>query len=542
MTIREPILRTERDIADAKLFGWRLALLVTALAVGNVIALSNVPGYTALVPYAAGSLQGVNPSFGTWGTTHHMMGIVLGLPIARWLAARFGDYRVYALTFICYAFFSLLCAQSETIWFFTPARFLLGLAGGVILPLGQGIALNEFPENRRTLCVALWAALSMAPFTLGVFMGGFWAEYFNWRMLFYSNIILGLPIAGFVAALLHGRSVKRRIARFDAIGFALLFVIIVGVQIMLNQGNDFDWFGSPFLMLTLLVVTVATPLFVFWEFGERTPVLDLRLFARRNYAVAVACSVAGFLIIQGTLSVFIGQLQTLIGNSSSLAGAIYLFMAILAVPIVSIVHEIVRDVDLRLVACINFIGFAVVLSWLGRYDKLASFDEIALPMIFFGFFLGTFFAPLAAMGVQDFSGARAIRAAEELTMLRTAAGAFGIASQAVVQFRRAPFHQLGLADQLGGRRYPSLDLLQTLTDKLTALGMSDPVAKSLIARLMRQQSLLLGLDDAFYFGAFVFAILAAVVWFARGPGHRAAPPPAKTIDALAIEELTDQPY
>jgi DHA2 family multidrug resistance protein len=534
--------RAEREIADAQLLGWRLALLIVALAVGNVIALSNVPGYTALVPYAAGSLQGVNPSFGTWGTTHHMMGIVLGLPIARWLSARYGDYRVYAISFICYAFFSFLCAQSETIWFFTPMRFLLGLSGGVILPLGQGLALNEFPEQRRKLCVALWAALSMAPFTLGVFMGGFWAEYFSWRMLFYSNIILGLPIAGFVAALLHGRSVNRRIVRFDAIGFVLLLVIIVGIQTILNQGNDFDWFGSPFLMLILLAVTIATPIFIFWELGERNPVLDLRLFARRNYAIAVACSIAGFLVIQGTLSVFIGQLQTLIGYTSSLAGAIYLFMAILAVPIVLFAHEIFRDVDLRLVACINFIGFAVVLTWLGRYDKLASFDEIAMPMIFFGFFLGTFFAPLATMGVQDFFGARAIRAAEELTMLRTAAGAFGITSQAVVQFRRAPFHQLGLADQLGGRRYPSLDLLQTLTDRLTALGMSDPMAKSLIARLMRQQSLLLGLDDAFYFGAFVFAILAAVIWLARGPGPKVETPPPETIETLAIEELTDQPY
>lgn len=542
MTDRDATPRADRDMADAQLIGWRLALLITALAVGNVIALSNVPGYTALVPYAAGSLQGVNPSFGTWGTTHHMMGIVLGLPIARALSARFGDYRVYAIAFVCYAFLSLLCAQSETVWFFTPTRFLLGLTGGVILPLGQSLALNEFPESRRTLCVALWAALGMAPFTLGVFMGGFWAEYFNWRMLFYSNIILGLPIAGFVAALLHGRSVTRRIVRFDAIGFVLLLVVIVGIQTMLNQGNDFDWFSSPFLMLALLAVTIVTPVFIFWEFGERTPVLDLRLFARRNYAVGVGCSIVGFLVIQGTLSVFIGQLQTLIGYSGSLAGAIYLFMAFLAVPIALIVHEIVRDVDLRLVACINFIGFAVVLTWLGRYDKLASFDEIGLPMIFFGFFLGTFFAPLAAMGVQEFSGARAIRAAEELTMLRTAAGAFGITSQAVVQFRRAPFHQLGLADQLGGRRYPSLDLMQTLTDRLTALGMSDPVAKSFIARLMRQQSLLLGLDDAFYFGAFVFVILAGVVWLARGPGAKAGAPAAETVEALAIEELTDQPY
>jgi DHA2 family multidrug resistance protein len=522
--------------ADERLTGWRFLLFSVALAVGNVIALSNVPGYTVLVPYAAGSLQGVNPSFGTWATTDHMMGIVLGLPLARWFSGRFGDHRTYAAAFVAYALFSFACATSETIWFFVPMRFLLGLAGGIILPLGQALMLNEISEDRRVYGVAWWGVLSMAPFTLGVFMGGFWAEYVSWRMLFYSNIILGLPIAALVAALFYGRPNKRKILRFDTVGFILITVVLVGVQTILNQGNDFDWFGSPILAAVLVAVIVALPAFVVWELGERNPVLDIRLFRHRNYAVGVFCSIAGFLVIQGTLSVFVGQLQTLLGYTSSLAGVVYLTMAVFAAPFVSVVHLVVRHVDLRYFAMINFIGFAVTLTWLGEYDKVASFDQITTPMLFFGFFLATFFAPPAAIAVQGLAGKKLIRAAEELAMLRTAFGAYGITSQAVVQFRRAPVHQLGMADHLGGREYPSLDALGALTRKLQDLGLSEAVSNAQIARLMRQQALLLGLDDSFYFGALVFVFLSGIIWLARAPSRPERKPALADFEAEELME------
>lgn len=524
--------------ADERLTGWRFLLLNTALAVGNVIALSNVPGYTVLVPYAAGSLQGVNNSFGTWATTDHMMGIVLGLPIARWLAPRYGDWRVYSASFVVYAIFSLACAMSETIWFFVPMRFLLGLAGGVLLPLGQALMLNELPEKQRVYGVAWWGVLSMAPFTIGVFMGGFWAEYVSWRMLFYSNILLGLPIAGVAAALLYGRSYTRRITRFDTIGFILLTIVLVGVQTILNQGNDFDWFGSGFLTAVLIAVTVTIPAFIVWEAGERWPAIDVRLFRHRNYTVGVVCSVAGFLVIQGTLSVFIGQLQTLLGYTSSLAGAVYLIMLILAAPLVSVMHLLIRYIDLRYVASLNFIGFAVTLTWLGQFDKVASFDQIGMPMLFFGFFLATFFAPPAAIAVQGLPGPKLIRAAEELAMLRTAFGAYGITSQAVIQFRRAPFHQMGLADQLGGRFYPSQDLFGQLSRKLQDLGFTEAGSRVQISRFVKQEALLLGLDDAFYFGAIVFVFLAAFVWLAR-PAAAVNKPAAPSLAEAKAEELME---
>ncbi|WP_245257227.1 hypothetical protein [Methylocystis rosea] len=115
----------------ARIRGWRFLLLNGATGAANVVMLANVPGYTVLAPYAAGSLQGVTPSYRTWATTDHMIGIALGLPLSRWFSGRFGDYRVLISALVAYAVFSLMCAASETIWFFAPMRFLLGLIGGV---------------------------------------------------------------------------------------------------------------------------------------------------------------------------------------------------------------------------------------------------------------------------------------------------------------------------------------------------------------------------------------------------------------------------
>ena len=503
-------------VIPIRLRGWRFILLNGVTGLANVAVLSNVPGYTILAPYASGNFQGVTPSFGSWATTDHMVGLALGFPIARWLAARFGDYRVYGAALVAYAIFAFLCAISDTIWSFVPMRFFLGLAGGIILPVGQAVLLGEYPQDKRTIGVGIWGVLSMMPFTIGVFVGGWYAEYLGWRTLFYSDVVIALTVAAVTGSLFYGRRIKRHISRFDSIGFLLLALILGGIQTILNQGNDFDWFGwSWFLFGLLVMIIVALACFVIWELGERHPAIELRLLAYRNYTVATICSVLGFLVIQGLLSVFAVQLQLLLGYSSSLVGLVYISMIFLSVPLVAIIHELCRKFDVRLIVSLNFLGFAVILMWIGIFDKIDYFDQIALPMIFFGLSLAAFFAPLASLAMHDLPPRRLIRAAEELTLLRTVAGAWGITLLAVVQFRRAPFHQLDLADHFGGRRFASLDLLTEFSDRLQASGFSANMARSQLGNFIRQEASLLAMNDAFLLGAFVFVMLAAFVWLAR---------------------------
>jgi DHA2 family multidrug resistance protein len=520
-----------------RLRGWRFGLLNIVIGLANVVVLSNVPGYTVLAPYAASNLQGVTPSFGTWATTDHMIGIALGFPLARWIVARYGDYRVYVCSLAAYAAISFFCATSETIWSFVPVRILLGLAGGIILPVGQALLLGEYPASKRTLGVGVWGVLSMMPFTVGVFLGGWYAEYLGWRALFFSNVLVALIVACVVGSLLYQRGFRPRIMRFDSVGFVLLAIILLGMQTIFNQGNDFDWFASPILGSALVIVVVALPCFIIWELGERHPAIDLRLFAYRNYAVAMVCSILGFLVIQGLLSLFVVQLQLLLGYSSSLAGIVYLSMIFLSLPLVAIIHELCRDFDVRLIACLNFLGFAATLTWIGLFDKHGYFDQIAIPMSFFGFSLAAFFTPLATLAMHGLPAARLLRAAEELTLLRTAAGGFGIALQGVVQFRRTPLHQLDLADHFGGRRFASLDLLSQFTEKLQASGLTESMARSQLGRLIRQESSLLALNDAFLLGAIVFVFLAAFVWLAQ---PTLAPAKLEKLRQAEAEELMEQ--
>ncbi|ATQ70803.1 MFS transporter (plasmid) [Methylosinus trichosporium OB3b] len=527
-------------IADAApLRGWRFLLLNIVLGLGNVVVLSNVPGYAVVVPSAAGDLQGVTPSFGVWAATDHMMGLALGFALARWLAARFGDYRVLTAAYVFYAAISFACGGSETIPSFVASRILLGLAGGVILPVGQSVLLGEYPESLRTFGVGLWGVLNAMPFMAGIYISGWYTEFLGWRDLLYLNIPVALLISGVVGSLLYGRGWRRRFPRADLVGFLLLAAILYGLQTIFNMGNDFDWFHSPILVVALIIALVALPCFIIWELGERHPVIDMRLFGQRNYAIATICSMAGFFVIMGSLAVFASQLQLILGYSPSLAGGVYLSLLLLSMPSAAIVHELCKRVDIRLICCLNFLGFAVTLTWLGLFDKTASFDQLAWPMTFFGFSFAMFFAPLANLAMHGLQGARLMRAAEEFALLRIVAGGFGIALQGVVLFRRTPYHALDLSDAFGGRRFAELDLMKQLTDKLEPLGFTPAMATSQVGRFLQQEAGLLSLNDVFLLGGVIFVGLSGVVWLARAT-HPPRLTAAQELKQLTAQELMEQ--
>jgi len=498
-------------------------VLTAVLGLGHMIVLFNAGAYVTLLPHASGDLGGVLPSFGTWAQTDFMIALALGFPLARWLAYRFGDYRVFVAAFVAYAIASYLCAVSQTLWLFLPARVLLGLAGGITLPLGQTLLLKEYPDRLKSVGLAVWGLFTLMPFTIGLPFGGWIADEFGWRDLFYLNIPVALVIAGLTGALLYGRGYERRWIRFDLIGVILLVVVLGGIQTILNQGNDFDWFDSPFLRDIEIVVIVALACLIIWELGERHPAIDIRLLARRNVAIGVICLTLGFLSIQGLLALFVVQLQTLLGYSSFLAGMVFLPMILLGAPAIAVMHELAKRVDARLLACLNFLGFAATFYWIGLYDDPHSYDQIFWPMVCEGVFLGAFFTPLTVLTLHGLTGGQMLRVAETVNLLRIAAGAFGITWEGIVQFRRTPLHQLQLADHFGGRISVSYDALQSLRDRLENMGLDAAMIKAKLLMLIKQQASILALNDAFLLASYLSLALAAVVWVATSTRFPASP-------------------
>jgi DHA2 family multidrug resistance protein len=504
-----------------------------------MVVLFNAGAYVDLLPHAAGDLGGVLPSFGTWAQTDFMIGLALGFPLARWLSNRFGDYRVFVAACVAYAGASYLCASSQTLWLFLPGRVLLGLTGGVTVPLGQTLLLKEYPDRLKSVGLAVWGLFTLMPYTVGLPVGGWLADELGWRYLFYLNVPVALTIAGISGALLYRRGFERRWIRFDFIGVFLLGLVLGGIQTLLNMGNDFDWWDSLFLRGVLVVVLVALACLIIWELGERHPAVDIRLFARRNVVIGVVCLTLGFLSIQGLLALFVVQLQLLLGYSSYLAGLVFLPMILLGAPVIAIMHELCKRVDARLLASLNFLGFAATYFWIGLFDDPHSYDQIFWPMVLEGVFLGSFFTPLTVLTLHGLTGDEMMRAAETVTLLRIAAGAFGITWQGVVLFRRLPFHQLQLADHFGGRVSVSFDALHGLTDKLARRGLDPAMMKVKLLALIKQQAAILALNDAFLLASYLSLGLAVFVWLAASTRVPAARP-EEALREWQAEELVEE--
>ena len=480
-----------RAMFPKPLRGWRFILFNIVLGLGHMVVLFNAGSYVALLPHAASDLGGVLPSFGSWAQTDFMIGLALGFPIARWLSHRYGDYRVFIGAFILYAGASYLCAISQTLWLFLPARILLGLAGGATLPIGQSLWLNEYPDRLKSVGLGLWGLFTLMPFTIGLPAGGWVADEIGWRYLFYLDIVVSLVIAGTMGALLHRRGFARRRIRFDLVGFLFLFLVLGGIQTLLNMGNDFDWLDSPFLRGVLIVVVVALICLVVWELGTRHPAVDLQLFTHRNFAIGVMCLTVGFLSIQGLLTVFIVQLQLLMGYSSFLAGMVFLPMLLLGVPAIMVMHELCKRIDARLLACLNCLGFAGTFYWIALFDDPHSYDQIFWPMVCEGLLIGSFFTPLTVLALHGLSGPLVGRAAELAALLRIAAGAVGISIQGIVLFRRIHFHQLHLADHFGGRAFASFDGLEQFSAKLRGAGLDPAMVQGKVAAMIKQSAAIL---------------------------------------------------
>jgi MFS transporter, DHA2 family, multidrug resistance protein len=523
-----------------RLRGWRFVLFNAVLGLAHIVVLFNAGSYIALLPHVSGDLGGVLPSFLTWAQTDFMVGLALGFPLARYLSGRIGDYRLLIGAFIVYSGASYLCGASQTLTQFVPARIAQGIAGGITLPIAQSMLLNEYPKRLKALALTVWGLFSITPFTIGMPVGGYIAYVLGWRFLFYLDFVLTIVIVGTLGALLYGRGFRRQYGRFDLIGFLLLAVLLLGLQTLLNMGNDFDWLDSPFLRAITIMLVVVLPCFIIWELGERHPTLDLRLFLHRNFVIGVICLTIGFFSIQGLLSLLIVQIQYLLGYSSKLAGLALLPMVLFGAPAIAVMHILCKYIDARWLICLNSLGFAGTFYWLGLFDDPHSFEELFWPMVVEGIFLGSFFTPLTVLTLHGLTGPLVTRAAEIANLLRVAAGAFGITFQGIVLFRRAHFHQLHLADHFGGRQWISYDPVAELAAKLETAGLNPAEIQAKLALLIKQQASILSLNDAFLVAGYLSIGLSILVWFAHPTHIPLSQMPAEELRRMRAEELIEE--
>lgn len=521
-------IRAEKKALSLPQFLW----LNAGLLLGNVLVLFNTGAFASITLHATGGL-GISPSHGAWMQAYYFVSLALALPLSNWLAARHGEVRLYAYAMLAMAAASLLCAMVDGLGGFLLGRVAQGFCGGLALPVSQTLLMREYSSQRKHFAVAVWSIAALSPFTLGPMAGGWIADHWGWRWLFYLNVPLPLLSAGIAWALLFDRNSERRHWPFDTVGFLLLALALACLQTVLNRGQDADWHNSVELVWTAAVGLLALAYAVVWELGERHPLVDLRLFARRNFLVGTVGLGVGFMLAYGLLSVLLGRLQAVAGYTSFLAGSVLLPLALLAKPMAAYFHRVARYFDPRGLASLNMLAFAAYCFQTSAYDfygRASLFTGFPWSQVFEGFCLGGLFVPMTTLFLSGLTPRRQAQAVELGGMLRLLGGAVGSPLLGVVWDRRAAFHQAHLGGNL-----PTYDVW----DQMAAAGLEGPAAWAALAGNADRHAAILGLDDTFRLAAWIFIGLAAFVWLARPtrPDALREPDPRRT----ALEDLVEEP-
>ncbi|MEO7026630.1 MAG: DHA2 family efflux MFS transporter permease subunit, partial [Caulobacteraceae bacterium] len=207
------------------------------------------------------------------------------VPLTGWLSRRFGDVRLFVLSTLLFTMASLLCGLATSLPWLIAARVLQGAVAGPMIPLSQSLLLNNYPPEKKGLALALWSMTVIVAPILGPIMGGWITDNINWPWIFYINLPVGIFSAFITWTILGARSSTTQIVPIDKVGLVLLVLGVGALQILLDKGNDLDWFESGTIATLAVISAVALSVLVVWELTDRHPVVDLHLFGQRNFLV-----------------------------------------------------------------------------------------------------------------------------------------------------------------------------------------------------------------------------------------------------------------
>jgi DHA2 family multidrug resistance protein len=333
----------------------------------------------------------------------------------------------------------------------------------------------------------------------------------SWPWIFYINIPVGIVAASTSWMLYRKRDTATRKVPIDRLGLALLVVWISAMQMMLDLGKENDWFQSPLIVTLAVVAVVGFAFFLVWELTDEHPVVDLRLFARRNFWTGTLSTSIAYGLFFGNVVLLPLWLQQFMGYTATDAGMIMAPVGLLALVLSPVVGKTVAKVDPRRYVTFAFIVFAVVLWMRSHFNTSADFSTIMIPTVIQGVAMAFFFIPLTTITLSGLTPDR-IPAASGLTnFVRITAGAIGTSVSTTMWENRAALHHAQLAEAVN----PANPVAQSTLNGLTAAGMSPDQALAQVNRLVDQQAFTMAATDLFWLSALFFLVLIPLVWLSR---------------------------
>lgn len=495
-----------------------------AVMVGTFMVVLDSTIVNVSLPHIAGNLS-ASYEEATWALTTYLAANAVTLPITGWLASYVGRKRLLLLAIAAFTAASMLCGTAPSLEALVIWRAVQGMSGGVMQPLSQAIMLEAFPPRARGKAMAFWGlGIVVAPI-LGPVLGGWLTDRFTWRSVFYVNLPVGLValamIRQFVADPAYIRQAR---ASIDTVGISLLAIAVASLQIGLDRGQQEDWFSSRWI--TALLVTAAVGLIAFVVHGlrARAPVVQLRVFRDRTFAVgSLLVGIQGFGLF-GSLVLLPVMLQTLLGYPALDAGVAMAPRGIGSLLIMPLVGVALARLDARKVVGTGLLVFAATLYWMSTLDLTVGYWDIFWPQLFQGVGLGMLFVPLTTVTMDRIPKEQMGNATSLFNLVRNIGSSVGIAITQTVLARTRQASVNDLVTHVHPFSAETREMVTALRSAYISAGADATTATerayAAIWGMVQQQAAILSFLHAFRLLAIGFVLVLPLVLLLRRPEHQ----------------------
>ncbi len=476
------------------------------------------------LPYIAGSVSATNDE-ATWVLTSYLVANAIILPTSTWFSQRFGRKRFLLTCIVIFTVSSFCCGAANSLAVILIARAVQGAGGGALQPLSQAILLESFPPHQRGQAMAVFGLGVVVAPVLGPTVGGWLTESYSWRWSFYINIPIGIlaifMIMRYVQDPIYIREAKP--GRFDAIGFGLLAIWLGALQMVLDKGQEDDWFGAIWIRWAVAILVVCFIAFLICELKRQEPLVNLRVFLNRNFSLGCTLIALFGGVIYGLITLLPLFYQELLGYNAFNAGMAVSprgLGAVVAMPLIGLIGS---RVDNRYLLALGFTIFGFCGLWFAHVNLILSQWSMLWPVTISGFGASMIFVPLATTSMADLPNEQIGNAAGLFNLLRNVGGSVGISIVNTVVARHEQLHRVMLAGHIDGASRVFQQRFSSALALIERTGGSPLAAYAILNGMLSRQSRLLAyVDDFQYLAAACFACIPIVFLLRKATARKGA--------------------
>jgi MFS transporter, DHA2 family, multidrug resistance protein len=496
---------------------WLIAPVVALAAFMEVmdISIANVS-----LPHIAGALSSSQDE-STWVLTSYLVTNAAVMPISGWLSARFGRKRFFLVAITGFTVASLLCGLAPSLAGLVLLRAAQGAFGGGLQPVGQAILNDSFPAEKRGMATAIYGIATVVAPTIGPTLGGWITDSYDWRWIFFINVPIGIGVVALVSALIHEAApTQKRTGQspMDWTGFGFVALSLGCLQVVLDRGQEDDWFSSHFITVLALVSAVSFVLLIWRELKAHDPLVDVRLLGEKNFAVSfVLMLMLGFMLL-GSTYLIPAFAQSLLGYRAVDAGMVLTPGGFVMIALLPLVGRSINKVDLRVLVAIGLVIGGLSLLWMTNFYLGISFNWLMLARMVQAASLAFLFIPINTMAFRDVPRAKTNNASALINLARNFGGSIGISVASTMLTRREQFHQSRLVGLMQGMNPAYPDYTRHLAAALGSTPDSQATLAAVYQSIVQQATLLSYLDDFKLLGLFFLALLPLLLLVRPGKG------------------------